>query len=481
MKNKTLTLITIALAFCCANAFSQCVFTVTSTQPFIEDFEGTPFDCWTVESVGNGNWTTLAGSGTTLAAFSFSNVGDEARLISPVLDISSADEATFSFSYAMMGLYATDELEVCYRSSETDAWHILGTYSISDYQNFYEESFPLPDLSSTYQISFLGRGLGGYMIFVDNIEIIAAGGCARPVSLQATEITAFSALLGWSTTGSEESWVLEVNGNQKTVDTQPYLLEGLVPQTNYSFRVKANCGDGNESDWAVPVSFQTLCDVIVVTDEQPYFDDFEASEEFICWQNEISSGTDGWVIDPGYTILNNTAFFIWLGGEAALISPTLDITAVTNPTLSFRHKQLLGLSYGTVDQLIVGYRTNENEGWQTLLNFTDATADWETVEIALPNPSATYQIVFDGIGHDAEGVYVDEVRVGNSQNVGIGEMETEITDGDVTVYDLYGRMVATAQMRAGRIDLDMNSLARGIYVARVSNDHGSTTMKIIKE
>ena len=482
MKNKLLTLLSLLLLVGITNAYSQCVFAVTDTQPFIEDFEGSPFDCWTVETVGGGNWTTVAGSGTTVASFSFTNTGDEARLISPVLDFTAVSGATFSFSYAMMGLYVNDELEVSYRSSETDAWHILGTYSTSDYQNFFEESFTLSDLSATYQISFLGRGLGGYMIFVDNVEIIGEGGCARPVSVQATDITAFSALLGWSTTGSEESWVIELNGNQKTVDVQPYLMEFLEPQTEYSFRVKANCGGGNESDWSVPITFKTLCDVIVVTDDEPYFDDFEGSDDFICWQNEISSGIDGWVVDPGYTILNNTAFFIWLGGEAALISPPLDITAVTNPMLSFRHKQQLGLNYGTVDQLVVAYRSSEDDSWHTLLNFTEATADWETVEIDLPNPSATYQITFDGIGHDAEGVYVDDVRVGNDNTVGlVDELDINILDGEAEVFDLFGRKVATVQVRSGQLDLDINALAKGVYVARISSDKGITTMKIIKD
>ncbi len=481
MRIKLFTLL-LLLAFGTFNAFSQCEFTVTASQPFVEDFEGNPFECWTVETVGAGNWTTMAGSGTTVAAFSFTNVGDEARLISPVVDLSGVNGATFSFSYAMMGFYDMDELVVSYRSSATDAWHTLGTYSISDYQNFFEETFTLSDLSSTYQVSFLGRGQGGYMIFVDNIEIMGEGGCARPVSLEATEITASSALLGWSTTGNEESWVIETNGVQKTVDVQPYLMEFLEPQTEYTFRVKANCPDGNESEWSLPITFKTLCDVIVVTDEEPYFDDFEGSDDFICWQNEILSGTDAWVVDPGYTILNNTAFFIWLGEAAMLISAPLDITAVTNPTLSFRHKQKLGLVYGTVDHLIVGYRTSEDDSWHTLMNFTEATDDWEDVTIALPDPSATYQITFEGIGHEAEGVYVDDVRVGCGTNVGLAEKtEANLTDGDAEVFDLFGRKVADTKLRSGRIDLDMNGLAPGVYVARISGENGVTTMKIVKE
>ena len=490
-------LATAILFLTAATSFGQCVIPITDSQPYVEDFEGDGLDCWTVEANG-GIWEPLTGSNSTVAAFSYGNSGDDARLISPVLDMSAISGASFSFSYAMMGLLENDELEVSYRSSENESWHVLGTYSLSDYQNFYEETFELENLSATYQVSFLGRGLGGMYIFVDNIEIVSAMGCTRPVSLQATEITGFSALLSWSTTGNEESWTIELNGHEMLVDEQPYLMEGLQPQTTYSFRVRANCGDGSTSEWATPITFTTLCDVFKVTDEAPFCDDFEASQDFVCWQSEIISGTDPWVIDPGYLILNNTAFFIWLGGEAMLISPPLDITGVSNPTLSFQRKQLMGLE-NNVDELVVGYRTDENSDWQTLVYLPDPTTDWETVEVALPNPSATYQIVFDGTGHNAEGIYVDEVRVGKGQGVGLAErqavvatvgpnptsgmvtVEANIADGEVIVFDVTGRQMVAASLADGRAELDLSAFAKGIYMARIIGANGSTTVKLVKE
>ena len=481
----------------CAASFSQCVIPITDSQPYIEDFEGDGFECWTVEANG-GIWEPLTGSNSTVVAFSYNNSGDDARLISPTLDMSAISGATFSFSYAMMGLLDVDELEVSCRSSESDPWHVLGTYSFSDYQNFYEETFELENLSATYQVSFLGRGIGGMYIFVDNIEISSTMGCIRPISLQASEITGNSALLSWSTTGNEESWTLNLNGTMIDVTEQPYLIENLRPQTDYTVSVQANCGGGSTSEWATPITFTTMCDLFVITDETPFFDDFEADEDFVCWQNEIISGTDLWVVDPGYLILNNTAFFIWLGGEAMLISPTMDLTAVTKPTLSFRHKQLLGLE-GNVDELVVGIRTNENADWQTLAVFATATTDWETVVLELPEPSATYQIVFDGIAHNAEGIYVDDVRVGNDGSVGIEEtttnsaivspnptmgnvtIEANTTDGEVTVFDLFGRQVMNATLHDSHAELDLSTFAKGVYVARISSEKGISTLKIVKE
>ena len=121
MKHKLLlsqAILAIALVFLtCAALFGQCTITVTDGQPYIEDFESDGFDCWTVE-IDGGSWTPLAGTESTVVSFTHHDNGDEARLISPVLDMSAVESATFSFSYAMMGIYQNDELEVCYRSSE---------------------------------------------------------------------------------------------------------------------------------------------------------------------------------------------------------------------------------------------------------------------------------------------------------------------------------------------------------------------------
>lgn len=500
MKNKlftTLALFFASMVFLATNAISQCVIPITEGQNYTEDFESGQMVCWTVEATGSGTWDVMTGTASNVVAFQNAAVGDEARLVSPTFDMSSIGSATFNFSYAMMGFYNADELTVSYRTSESDPWHDLGTYSFSDWSNTYEESFALQNLTSTYQISFLGHGNGGYYIFIDNIEIVGAGGCARPVSLEVSNRTPFSALLGWSTTGNEEHWTLELNNQQLTVDTQPFLMEGLEPQTEYTFRVKADCGGGLESDWSLPLTFKTLCDVITVTDEEPYFDDFEASEDFVCWQNEIEAGEDGWVIDPGYLFPNNTAFFIWMGQIAKLISAPLDLSAVTHPTLTFRHKQLSGEL--TVDELSVWYGTSDSDYWHLLAEYPYPTDDWETVTLELPDPSAHYYIAFQAHAHDAQGVYVDDVWVGNTQGVGLVEtlsvtailspnpasnkvaVTANVAEGIVDIFDCLGKKIATVPLHEGNALLNLDDFAKGIYMARITNEKGCATLKLVKE
>lgn len=503
MKNKhnfTKTLLaTVMAVFSFADtATAQCVIPIAPGQSYNEDFESGEMECWTVETTGAATWAVMNGAGSNVVAFQNASADDEARLVSPTFDLSDSNSATLSFTYAMLALYPPyDELTVSYRTSPTDDWHELGSYSLSDWTNTYDEMFTLSELSATFQVSFLGHCNGGYYIFIDDIEIASAGGCARPVNLQATEITAFSALLGWSTTGNEESWTIELNGENLIVNTQPYLLENLASGRDYTFRVKANCGGGMESEWSQPTSFKTLCDVIVVTDEEPYFDDFEASEEFVCWQSEILSGEDNWVIDPGYLILNNTAFFIWLGGEAMLVSAPLNIKTVSNPILTFKHRQRQ-LDY-RVDELSVWYATSMDDFWHPLGEYTYACEDWETITLALPEASTTYYIAFKGKSNDADGVYVDDVWVGNDDGVGIGEtssvdavvspnptngkvmLEANVTEGEVAVFDIMGKQVAFTMLNNGRAELDLSAYAKGVYVARITSEAGSSIIKLVKE
>ncbi|MCR5646141.1 MAG: T9SS type A sorting domain-containing protein [Bacteroidales bacterium] len=54
-------------------------------------------------------------------------------------------------------------------------------------------------------------------------------------------------------------------------------------------------------------------------------------------------------------------------------------------------------------------------------------------------------------------------------------------DGPAVVYDLFGRVVATTELRDGRVDLEGLDLAAGVYVVRISDERGVRTMKIVKE
>ena len=73
----------------------------------------------------------------------------------------------------------------------------------------------------------------------------------------------YHALLSW--TGDDYGgWIVEVGTNSNFTDdimfygvTNPLVIVSLVPETTYYVRIKADCGDGDESVWSAIYTFQT--------------------------------------------------------------------------------------------------------------------------------------------------------------------------------------------------------------------------------
>ncbi|MGB4600930.1 MAG: fibronectin type III domain-containing protein, partial [Bacteroidales bacterium] len=93
--------------------------------------------------------------------------------------------------------------------------------------------------------------------------------CPPVITLTATDISHNSANLGWTSLGNETVWNIEygLKGfelGQGTpvsgVTTNPYLLTGLTPDTEYEFYVQADCGNGEVSSFAGPKVFKTPCE-----------------------------------------------------------------------------------------------------------------------------------------------------------------------------------------------------------------------------
>ena len=52
---------------------------------------------------------------------------------------------------------------------------------------------------------------------------------------------------------------------------------------------------------------------------------------------------------------------------------------------------------------------------------------------------------------------------------------------EVIIIDLFGRQVMSTTLHEGRVELDLDGVAKGVYVARITGVGGSTTIKLVKE
>jgi hypothetical protein len=89
--------------------------------------------------------------------------------------------------------------------------------------------------------------------------------CDTPGNLSATDITETSAIIHWSLVPGAPGYVVQLRvmgGSWSTAMGSPFsdtsaTLSNLNPATTYEWRVRANCGHPNQSDWSDISSFTT--------------------------------------------------------------------------------------------------------------------------------------------------------------------------------------------------------------------------------
>ena len=96
-------------------------------------------------------------------------------------------------------------------------------------------------------------------VLLDNHEF-ACGGvtCAKPTGVAATSLEAKAATIGWTAAEGQDTWAIQVTtdktnwGDSIVVEENPFKVTSLQANTTYYARVKAICGNEDESDWSAP-------------------------------------------------------------------------------------------------------------------------------------------------------------------------------------------------------------------------------------
>jgi hypothetical protein len=96
--------------------------------------------------------------------------------------------------------------------------------------------------------------------------------------------------------------------------------------------------------------------------------------------------------------------------KTRLITPLLNLEAITSPRLSFWHTQAEW--YGTQDKLSVYYKTSLGSTWILLATYSASITVWTRETISLPVTPGSYYIAFEGNAKWGRGVCIDDVEVG---------------------------------------------------------------------
>ena len=60
-------------------------------------------------------------------------------------------------------------------------------------------------------------------------------------------------------------------------------------------------------------------------------------------------------------------------------------------------------------------------------------------------------------------------------------VESNAIGADITVYDMFGKLMMTSKVTDIRTELDLSGIAPGVYMVRIANNSGITTVKVVKE
>lgn len=153
---------------------------IVTLLPYHEGFEY-GMECWSTETVtGTNDWMMLyspeyAHIGSSCSVFPY-HPDNSASLISPVFDLTGYENVTLGYAlflHPFDNVY--DSIGIYYRTSATTPWTYLcsHTNNMSIY-NYITYSIPLPDPSDEYQLMFLGEGLSGNSIFLDDIRVFGS-------------------------------------------------------------------------------------------------------------------------------------------------------------------------------------------------------------------------------------------------------------------------------------------------------------------
>ncbi|MFT7284366.1 MAG: hypothetical protein ACI90Q_001147, partial [Nonlabens sp.] len=263
--------------------------------------------------------------------------------------------------------------------------------------------------------------------------------CPAPTALTVTAISTTSAALGWTAGASETVWDIELvdvtaAGTFTGMATasgvaNPYNQTGLVPANDYEFYVRSDCGAMNgTSIWSGPFAFTTVCIAITA----PYTVDFESfdtgSSAFSsdnCWTGtggayywESAPGTDtgSGATGPNPSITTGNYFYTEAssgipGDTTDLVSPLVDLTALTAPSLLFDY-HMFGAQIGTLDVLVNG---TTNVWTLSGQQQTSDTAPWELAVVDLTAYAGqTIRITFRGtrgVGFEGD-IAIDNVVFG---------------------------------------------------------------------
>ena len=272
-----------------------------ATVPFAENFDAYTSTstqsttvmpaCWnrkftgtsTTYGVGIWNSTTYAVSGTnSLRLYSYgttstSTTYGEAYAVLPEIDAAlntlmvsfdakryTSTTSTYGSNFEVGVVTDPTSPETTFTTIQTLSAPIAGerfTVSLAGYEGAGHIAFrATKDLPSGYTGTYFYN-----YTFIDNLVVEAIPTCFVPTQLAASNVTDHEATISWTDNYNQTNFAVEYKAEGGadwttiSATTTSAVLNNLQPSTEYTVRVKAVCGENDESDYTDEIGFTTRC------------------------------------------------------------------------------------------------------------------------------------------------------------------------------------------------------------------------------
>ena len=208
-----------------------------------------------------------------------------------------------------------------------------------------------------------------------------------PANLVVSEVAKRSAVLNWTENGEATAWEICLNNDEENLiaaDSNPFTVEGLTPETEYTAKVRAINGE-KKSRWSAPVSFTTEIAWPVPTDlaadnitsnsaEISWTADATATGAELKWAEGDASGVAWYQYDNGTlaTTIGTGSAFYW-----AVMFPAGSYTGTTLSKIAVYDPKAMT---GTITIYNDGDSAPENAVGSVPVTFTGA-ADFIEVDV----------------------------------------------------------------------------------------------------
>lgn len=198
--------------------------------------------------------------GTDYSARVFGNIGEMSTNWSNEVNFTTSFVAptnltATSMTYSSVDLAWTD-------NNGIPGWQICLNDDETNLIDASTNSFILTGLTqqTQYTVKVRASHEGNVSDWSESINFTTKSLYQEPTDLAVTEIHSDHVILNWTENSDATEWRICLNGdmtNLITVDSRPYTLDGLTPESAYTVKISAY-HDGLFSDWSNSISFTTL-------------------------------------------------------------------------------------------------------------------------------------------------------------------------------------------------------------------------------